>query len=264
MAKTTRATGWGESASGNCTLLHVDYGEFSGNSEPLPFHAHSYWQMEILDGRKLSVWTEVSGKRESWELRPGEAFLFPPGLRHSFSYPAGPARFFSYKFRWTGSGISGKVPGGEISNAMIGLLRRHTSESIRFGREDWIPRVIGALMDLANAPALSKDDDRDLVGRVRQWTESQDGYSANVKKLARELGFSPGYLSSRFRKETGEPLKKFLDAARARTAARFLAYADLRVTEVARRLDFPDVLAFSRFCKKNLGKSPRLYRRWKD
>ncbi len=84
--------------------------------------------------------------------------------------------------------------------------------------------------------------------------------SLDVEKTARALGMGYETFRKEFRKRFGiapgaHRMRARMDAARA-----LLARADLQVKEVAARLGFPDVYAFSKQFKRSTGLSPTAYR----
>ncbi len=81
-----------------------------------------------------------------------------------------------------------------------------------------------------------------------------------VQKLADHLFISASYLSLIFKKEAGQTFLKYLIAIRLDAAKALLLSPDIKVTEVAEKVGYPDVSYFSYFFKKNFGISPREFR----
>ncbi len=81
-----------------------------------------------------------------------------------------------------------------------------------------------------------------------------------VQKLADHLFISASYLSLIFKKEAGQTFLKYLIAIRLDAAKALLMSPDIKVTEVAEKVGYPDVSYFSYFFKKNFGISPREFR----
>jgi AraC-like DNA-binding protein len=77
-----------------------------------------------------------------------------------------------------------------------------------------------------------------------------------------QMPFSTGkHAAKRFRQETGENLKVFLDRTRADIAAKLLRTSSKSLEELAAQLEFRDVYAFSRFFKRTMNDTLSGYRK---
>ncbi|MBL8994779.1 MAG: helix-turn-helix domain-containing protein [Spirochaetia bacterium] len=257
------------SLTGPAQVLHVDFGSPSPGraGHRVASHTHAFWQMEILQAGEITAWNETHEGREEWRMSPGDVFLVPPGVPHSFYYPEGTVEFFSYKFRFLKETPrrAGLLPRSGVNDHLVSLLRSQGPEDFRSGRGEWVAHVLSALMEVGESKTVSIQESKtgsgDLASRIREWSAKKNGRPGTLDELSKDLGYSSAWLSASFKKKFGKSLKRFLDGERARVAAELLAYADLRITEISRKMEFPDVLTFSHFCKKHLGKSPRALRR---
>jgi two-component system, response regulator YesN len=82
----------------------------------------------------------------------------------------------------------------------------------------------------------------------------------SIQKLANYLHISSCYLSMIFKKEAGETFLKYLVSVRLNEAKELLSNSDLKTSEIAERVGYPDLNYFSYFFKKNCGMSPREYK----
>lgn len=106
---------------------------------------------------------------------------------------------------------------------------------------------------------------------------AMDRYSAPVRKtlacidtdltgdltlhtLAAMQNLSPGYLSTLFRKETGQTLTDYVNSKRMEHASDLLRTTALQVQTVAQYCGIPDVNYFSKVFKRYVGLSPKEYR----
>ena len=87
----------------------------------------------------------------------------------------------------------------------------------------------------------------------------QDGLPT-VKMCAREMGYSPNYLSDLLRKETGKSTKEHIQHALIDKAKIMLLGSDNTVAEIAYTLGFEYPQHFSKLFKKLTGSSPASYR----
>ena len=86
----------------------------------------------------------------------------------------------------------------------------------------------------------------------------------NVSEIASRLRISQEHFSRIFKAETGIPPKKYLNDIRMQKAVEFLTQSDDTVTEIAKKVGYPDVFAFSRAFKKYYNRTPSEYDRKKS
>jgi len=87
------------------------------------------------------------------------------------------------------------------------------------------------------------------------------GGDLSLKYLAQMQGINASYLSSLFRKETGQTITDYVNQKRMRMAMQLLGTTELQVQTVAQRCGIPDVNYFSKLFKKHAQRTPREYRR---
>lgn len=87
--------------------------------------------------------------------------------------------------------------------------------------------------------------------------------SANLTlhSLAKSQGVSEGYLSTIFKKETGENVSRYIQEKRIRHATHLLDTTDLQIQTVALHCGILDVQYFSKIFKQHVGLTPKEYRR---
>lgn len=98
------------------------------------------------------------------------------------------------------------------------------------------------------------------VQRFCQRLVSSPGDGKTFAELAREQGYSAGHLRMLFKQATGKTPTKARKDERRRRAENLLTHSDLNISEIATRLGFESIYAFSRFFKKVNGISPLKYR----
>ncbi len=82
----------------------------------------------------------------------------------------------------------------------------------------------------------------------------------SVAEVARQLGYSPDYLSHRFHSVTGMRLSAFITEQRMLLATRLLEEDAFNISEVARACGFQDPAYFSRVFRARFGQPPRAWR----
>jgi len=79
--------------------------------------------------------------------------------------------------------------------------------------------------------------------------------------LARQIGFSPYHFARLFRQTTGESPHQFVLRQRIERAQRLLAEGGMPLAHVAVESGFADQSHLTRAFKRQLGLTPRAYRR---
>lgn len=82
----------------------------------------------------------------------------------------------------------------------------------------------------------------------------------SLADIAEHVNVVPTYLSSVFRRETGQTVNSYLIALRMKKARELLSSTNLKVTEVARAVGICNTRYFSACFKKEVGRSPNDYR----
>ena len=104
---------------------------------------------------------------------------------------------------------------------------------------------------------------RDIAALAKAHIESQYNRPIGVSQIADQLGVSPNYLSTAFRKRHGETPLNYLTRVRMEESARLLLQG-YRVTEVAALVGFADTRHFSRLFTRHWGEKPSEYVRNHD
>ena len=109
-------------------------------------------------------------------------------------------------------------------------------------------------------PAEIRTSDEQILQAARYISEhySQD---ITTRDVADAVGFSPNYLSRKFRISAGIGLHEYLVFVRLQHAAQELLSTADSVTEIALRCGFSDSNYFKDSFKKKYGVTPRYYRK---
>lgn len=99
-----------------------------------------------------------------------------------------------------------------------------------------------------------------LVQKTVILIESDLSANLTLHSLAQCQDVSCGYLSTIFKKETGQTVSGYIREKRVRHAAHLLATTHLQVQTVAVHCGIMDVQYFSKIFKKQTGKTPKEYR----
>ena len=72
---------------------------------------------------------------------------------------------------------------------------------------------------------------------------------------------APSYLSSVFKKETGQNLNRFIKSVRMEKAKELLCSTNMKVAQISERVGFANVSYFCRSFREYYGSSPESYRK---
>ena len=96
----------------------------------------------------------------------------------------------------------------------------------------------------------------DIIDRITLECES-----VSIKRLSKEMFFSPEYLSRLFKKETGCSLVSFIQSKKIERAARLIKETDLPIESVMERVGYSDKKHFYELFTKTYSVTPAAYRK---
>lgn len=99
------------------------------------------------------------------------------------------------------------------------------------------------------------------IHRACQFISDNLSKELTVDDLSRVACMSSSRFSHLFRKQMGIPIRQWIEDQRISLARQLLLTTDLAVSQVAQYLGYQDALYFSRVFRKNLGLSPREFRK---
>ena len=240
-------------------LLYFGSGHVSGS----PSHAHWYYQLEYcMEGQISAV---CAGRR--FQLLPGDLLLIPPDHEHRF-YPSQEAlSFISIKFN-----CASPLPMISSHDAVCGFyldeISRFLNGKHRFsaysaeGKSIIENHIRGVLSQLTQVPEKSGDADADSEFSANlRYMIGREGAKTTVDSLADNFHASRSEFKYLFLKKMGNGrIKEYIDNVLMRMAENHLRYSAMPVGEVASRLNFSSIYAFSRFYKLRRGMTPTEYR----
>ncbi len=109
-----------------------------------------------------------------------------------------------------------------------------------------------------------KNTSKDIVNKAKQIVGSMlKTPELSLELIADELHYSPNYLGTTFKKETGNSLNSYILSLRIEEAKELLVNSDLKSTDIAMSTGFSSSSYFAFSFKKAVGMSPREYRKSK-
>ncbi|MCF6333491.1 MAG: AraC family transcriptional regulator [Draconibacterium sp.] len=104
------------------------------------------------------------------------------------------------------------------------------------------------------------DESNPIIRRAINYLNKNLDNKLSLNQLAKELGYSPSYFTTLFKKETNYSPISYFSHLKIVKACELLDYTNMKVKEISFHLGYSDPYYFSKDFKKKIGLSPRNYR----
>lgn len=269
-------------STGPISRVHVDRREREGGYIMRSHHSHPYYELSYIEHGACRFLIE----NEMYDLRDGDFLLLPPQLFHYTRYLFGACRRCGVYFRMEdlGEELPGHMPGGEGFFGQMRLFQ--TPDGSRRQIDTLLGRMAAEEQSFdARSPLLLRlhlqellllcsrvcsflhENQTDIHTTDRQvllaarYINEHFRQQLTAADIAAAAGFSPNYLSRKFREAAGIGVHDYLVYTRLRSAASELLSTDRSVTEIALHCGFSDSNYFKDAFKKKYGVTPREYRK---
>lgn len=217
-------------------------------------HGHAYAQLILyLSGEGVQT---VNGRRR--RARGGDLFVIPPQVPHGFSV-AGRSRplclVLDYELEDAGRVRSAHRT---LSPATLNELHALLARVPRKGRltlADY-PAILAVVARLLDHSPAAPPSGPTLFEKLREHVRAP----ASLGKIARDLGYHPDHLNRKLKRESGLGLRALRDRVRLESAQAALR-SEPTVAEAATRAGFDDPNYFSRWFRRQTGRTPGAWRR---
>ncbi|WP_299537127.1 helix-turn-helix domain-containing protein [uncultured Streptomyces sp.] len=224
------------------------------------FRLPDLWQLHLY---RYSAELVVDGVPHM--IRPGHVSLVQPGSVVEFRYTGRSEHLFVHFAAGAqdGPGLPLPVaqPAGPEAGALTDTLRRAVAAAphspARASVEVW--SALWRVCDIA-ARAGSATGAHTPVGRALAHIESRLPRPLTVPEVAAAAGVSHNHLIRLFRAETGDTVVAHIRRRRMERARHLLRESTLSIPAVAASVGVPDLQAFNKLCRRELGASPRAVR----
>lgn len=98
------------------------------------------------------------------------------------------------------------------------------------------------------------------VEAVKRYIYSHYGDELSIEMLAEQVYLAPSYLSTIFKKETGQNLSKFIKSCRMEKASQMLENTHEKIVQISEKVGYPNVSYFCQSFREYFGVSPQKYR----
>ena len=100
-----------------------------------------------------------------------------------------------------------------------------------------------------------------IVLRIQKYVLQHISEEITLSDLSKLTNKNPSYLSRRFKKETHMTLKNYVNMLRINEAKALLEESEISILDIALKVGIPDQSHFAQVFKKNVGMTPRMYRK---
>lgn len=146
---------------------------------------------------------------------------------------------------------------------LLGMEFRNLDVLLQFETMDdifsWLRRRVFELSELLQNRKGSKNGR--LIQEIIEDVQSRLHQNVTLRDVANRFSFSPNYLGSLFKEETGQNFSDFVIALRMERAKELLGSTKLKIYEVAAQTGYQYLPYFSRQFKEACGMTPLEYRR---
>lgn len=270
------------SSTDEITRIHVDRRTRDAGYVMRSHHSHPYYELSYIEHGTCRFFIEDA----MYDLHDGDFLLIPPWMFHYTRYLFGSCLRCGIYFRLEelGDELLSFLPGGAeffsqlrvfqapspARRELARLIGRMAAEEENFDeRSSLMLRIqLRALLlqcsrvcaFLTESPASIHTTDRQVLQAAR-FINEHFRQQITAADIAAAAGFSPNYLSRKFREAAGIGVHDYLVFIRLRNAAFELLSTDDSVTDIALRSGFSDSNYFKDVFKKKYGMTPREYRK---
>ncbi|MBR6840095.1 MAG: AraC family transcriptional regulator [Oscillospiraceae bacterium] len=268
--------------SGEITRVHVDRKTREAGCVMRGHHYHPYYELAYIEHGSCRFFIEDT----MFDLHDGDFLLIPPHVFHFTRYLFGSCLRCGIYFRAGDleSELISHFPDGADFLSQVRIFQVPTDARREIGRiimrmaaedrgfDERSPLMLRLQLQellllcsrvcllLTETPASIHTTDRQVLLAARYINE-HFRQQISAADIAAAAGFSPNYLSRKFREAAGIGVHDYLVFIRLRSAAYELISTDDSVTDIALRNGFSDSNYFKDVFKKKYGMTPREYRK---
>jgi AraC-like DNA-binding protein len=222
------------------------------------FELPDLWQLHVY-----GYTAELTVGHTTHAIRPGRVSLIPPGARVEYRYRGRSEHLYAH-FKAPRRGEQRRVPVMQDAGAQARPLSALLRQAIA-ARPGSPARVVASvwtvLWQVAQlGPGDGQPRGHATVSAAVAHIESHLAAPLTVPAIARVVGVSHNHLTRLFRAETGHTVVGYIRRRRMEHARHMLRESTLSIPAVAASVGIPDLQAFNKACRRELGASPRAVR----
>lgn len=233
--------------------------------------------------------------RRAWPIEAGDLFVIAPGDVMGQVNATDLAGSRGWGVFFTADALGADVPGAQLAwrthpllfpfvrGGAIGALRLRVPEP---DRPEWNARIqalhdelarrrdgyreavlahlvlllVGVSRLAADVVGDLRENREPLLAEVFEVIERRYPQPLSLQDVAAAVNISPGHLTTTVRRRTGRTVQEWIAERRMVQARRLLAATELPISDIARRVGFPDAGYFARTFGRMHGTSPTRWR----
>ncbi|MCK1815274.1 AraC family transcriptional regulator [Streptomyces sp. XM4011] len=224
------------------------------------FRLPDLWQLHLY---RYEAGLTVAGTAHA--IRPGRVSIVPPGAVCRYDYRGRSEHLYAH-LRLPATGEPRTVPvvqdaGPELptlSTLMHQAVAAWPSTPARAAAEIWT--ALWRVAHLAPAARGRQDATHPAVNTAIAHIEARLASPLTVPEIAKVAGLSHTHLTRVFRAATGSTVVAYIRQRRLARARHLLRESTLSISAIAAQVGIPDLQAFNKACRRDLGASPRVLR----
>ncbi|MFI6495765.1 helix-turn-helix domain-containing protein [Nonomuraea typhae] len=219
------------------------------------FRLRGLWQLHVY-----GYAARLTAGGVTHDIRPGHVSLIPPDETVQFFYEGRSEHLYAH-LRLPAQGEPVTVPLMQDAGAGTPLLRDLLRQAITAARSTPPMAAAAVWTVLWRVARLAESaGPHAAFGLAVAHIEANLARPLSVPEVARAAGISHNHLTRLFRAETGHTVVAHIRRRRLEQARHLLTATTLPIPAVAAAVGIPDLQAFNKACRRELGASPRALR----
>ena len=274
-------------------VVRLRCGQFPGG-EPARDHTHAHDFLVLAYFERGGGSLRIGGKE--WSVRAGDAFLIAPGEVVSGRVDSGLQQAVGWGVLFTPDLLGSVTPGALLAwrgHPLLSSFARGTATGAQrvevpaAERPTWSQRFSTLELELrerrhgyaeaaqANVALLLVSvsrlvadvvdqlrlKDEPLLAAVFEYIEQRYHEAISLRDVARQVGLSPGHLTTVVRRKTGRTVQDWIVERRMAEARQLLEQTELTAQEIGHRVGYRDPGYFARTFRRRHATSPLAWRR---
>jgi AraC family transcriptional regulator len=225
------------------------------------FSLPDLWQLHLY-GYEADLTVDEAAHK----IRPGRVSLVPPGTTVRYRY-RGRSEHLYVHLRLGTAGAPRSIPVIQDTGTELAPLTTQLQSALsawphspaRATAEIWA--ALWRVAHLAPPRSAGTIAPHPAVAAAVAMIEARLAEPLSVAEIAKAVGLSHNHLTRLFRAATGQTVVGYLRNRRMERARHFLQATTLSIPAIAASVGIPDLQAFNKACRRELGASPRGIRR---